>query len=133
MTPDELRQVGVDRLPVFADADALRQSMRRHHPPELRDIGGSVLADVEIDALGTVRSVTIVPRPAGIRAAMVLQQADGTERIVQPNDDPALGPAAQAALRETRFIPAVRDGAPVPFTLRMTIRFDPPAAPEPPG
>jgi outer membrane biosynthesis protein TonB len=128
MTPDELRRTaGVDRLPAFADTDALRGAMRRHHPPALREagIGGSVLADVDIDAHGTVQSVAIVPRPAGVRASMVLQAADGTERIVHPADDPAFGPAAEAALREMRFIPALRDGRPVPFTLRMTIRFDP--------
>jgi hypothetical protein len=31
------RMTGVDRLPVFADAEALRRSMARHHPPDLRD------------------------------------------------------------------------------------------------
>jgi outer membrane biosynthesis protein TonB len=129
MEPEQLRQMmGVDRLPVFADPDALRRSMARHYPAELRaaGIGGSVLADVVIDAAGGVESVAIVPRPAGIRATMVLQAGDGSERRLQPNDDPAFGPAAEAALKETRFTPAMRDGQPVPFTLRMTIRFDPP-------
>lgn len=119
------RMTGVDRLPVFADAEALRRSMARHHPQDLREagIGGSVLADVRIGAQGGVESVTIVPRPANLRAAMVLQEADGTERILHPTDDPALGPAAEAALMETRFTPALRDGVPVPFTLRMTVEF----------
>lgn len=113
MTADELRRTtGVDRLPMFADTDALRGAMRRHHPPALREAGtgGSVLADVGIDARGIVESVTIVPRPAGVRASMVLQAADGTGRILHPADDPAFGPAAEAALREVRFIPALRDG-----------------------
>jgi hypothetical protein len=132
MTAEELRRMtGVDRLPVFADMDALRRSMARHHPPALRDagIGGSVLADVRIDALGGVEAVTIVPRPAEVRAAMVLQKADGTERAFQPHDHPAFGPAAEAVLMETRFTPAMRDGEPVPFTMRMTISFDAPAGP----
>jgi hypothetical protein len=29
---------------------------------------------------------------------------------------------------ETRFTPAMRDGQSVPFTLRMTLTFDPPAS-----
>jgi outer membrane biosynthesis protein TonB len=131
MTAEELRRMmGVDRLPVFADAEALRRSMARHHPPDLRaaGIGGSVLADVHIDAEGGVASVTVVPRPAGIRAAMVLQRADGSERVLHPTDDPAFGPAAEAALMDTRFTPAMRDGQPVPFTMRMTISFDQPSA-----
>jgi hypothetical protein len=132
MTAEELRRMtGVDRLPVFADREALRRSMARHHPPALRDaaIGGSVLADVRIDAFGGVEAVTIVPRPAEVRAAMVLREADGTERAVHPHDDPAFAPAAEAVLRETRFTPAMRDGQPVPFTMRMTISFDRPSTP----
>jgi hypothetical protein len=54
---------------------------------------------------------------------MVLQQADSSELTVHPGDDPAFGPAAEGALMETRFTPAMRDGQPVPFTMRMTISF----------
>lgn len=132
MTPDELRRTaGVDRLPTFTDTDALRDAMSHHHPPALREagIGGSVLADVAIDARGKVESVAIVRRPSEVRVAMVLQAADGTERILPPDDDPAFGPAAEAALREMSFVPALRDGQPVPFTMRMTIRFSPPSLP----
>lgn len=129
MTPERLRELaGVDRLPMFVDPGELDRSMKRHHPADLRAAGGSVLADVEVDAEGRVRSVTIVPRPSTAHMTMVLQEADGTTRTVQPGDDPAFGPAARAALMETRFTPALLDGHPVPFTVRMTLTFDPPAS-----
>jgi hypothetical protein len=88
-------------------------------------VGGSVLVDVRVAADGGVEEVEVVPRPAGIHAAMILREPDGSSRRVEPNDDPAFGPAARAALMETRFTPALRDGRPVPFTMRMTIAFDP--------
>ncbi|HEX6042331.1 hypothetical protein [Longimicrobium sp.] len=130
MTPERLRALaGVDRLPLFTDVDALNRSLQRHHPADLRaaGVGGSVLADVAIDEHGEVQAVTIVPRPSTAHVTMVMVEEDGTTRSVQPADNPAFGPAAEAALMETRFTPAMRDGQPVPFTLRMTVTFDPPA------
>jgi hypothetical protein len=69
MTPEELRRMtGVDRLPMFADA--MRESMARHYPPALHyaGIGGSVLADVHIDAAGTsIRSISCRGRRGSAR------------------------------------------------------------------
>ncbi len=96
MTPERLRELaGVDRLPMFVDPEELDRSMKRHHPADLRAVGGSVLADVEVDAEGQVRAVTIVPRPSTAQMTMVLQDADGTTRSVRSHDDPAFGPAAR--------------------------------------
>ena len=133
MTPALLRQMtGVDRLPQPVDPAALQAALKRHYPPEVSadGVSGSVLLDVRVDEAGGVASVTAIDRPAGVHATMVLQERDGTERRVEPNDHPAFRPAAQAALRQVRFTPAMRDGRPVPFTLRMTVIFDPPAAAE---
>lgn len=130
MNPEQLRRLeGIDRLPFFENPVALKESMRSHHPPGLRDagIGGSVLADVHIAADGTVEGVEIVERPREVRTSMILLEPDGSSRRFEPSDHPAFGPAARAALMETRFTPATRDGQPVPFTMRMTVAFDPPS------
>jgi outer membrane biosynthesis protein TonB len=127
MTPEQLRQAtGVDRLPVPADRKAFMARIASHYPSAFRTAGveGSALVEVAIDARGNVGSVDIIERPLAPRAIMVLRKADGTERRVAPRDDPAFGDAAAAALRGVRFEPAMRDGQPVPFTMRMTINFD---------
>jgi outer membrane biosynthesis protein TonB len=129
MTPEQFRQLtGVDRMPEVLDRSDLRARIESHYPAELRTeaVSGSALIDVEVDAAGQVASVAAIERPAGIHATMVLLEKDGTERRITPNDHPAFQAAAVAALRGVRFSPALRDGQPVPFTLRMTITFDPP-------
>lgn len=119
---------GVDRLPVPADRAAFMASLAAHYPAAHRAAGvtGSALVDVAVDAEGKVAAVEVIPRPQGMNAILVLRGKDGTERQVTPQDDPAFGAAAQAALRGVRFTPAMRDGKPVPYTLRMTVTFDPP-------
>jgi hypothetical protein len=61
---------------------------------------------------------------------VVLQKVPGTRQVVErelnATYDPAFGPAAQAALKEVRFLPAIRHGAPVPYTMRMTVEFTDP-------
>lgn len=133
MTPEQVRQMtGVDRLPEVLDKVAFKASISRHYPAELRteQASGSALVDVLVDADGTVSSATAVDRPAGMRAVMILEDRDGTQRRVTPNDHPAFQAAAVSALREVNFSPAVRDGKAVPFTLRMTVTFEPPAGKE---
>lgn len=130
MTPEQIRQTtGVDRLPEVVDKAALRASIERNYPAQLRaeQASGSALVDVLVDADGTVASATAIHRPFGNRAVMILEETDGTQRRITPNDHPAFQAAAVSALREVRFSPAVRDGQAVPFTLRMTVTFDPPA------
>lgn len=132
-TPALLRQTtGVDRLPEPLDRAAFRAALDRHYPPELRasQASGSALLDVVVDAEARVASAAAIDRPAGVRAVMVLQERDGTERRIEPNDHPAFQAAARSALREVRFSPAMLDAQPMPFALRMTMTFDPPAAPE---
>lgn len=120
---------GVDRLPEVIDKAAFRASIDRHYPAELRarQASGSALVDVLVNADGTVATVTAIDRPAGMRAVMILEERDGTQRRITPNDDPAFQASAVSALREVRFSPALRDGQAVPFTMRMTVTFDPPA------
>jgi hypothetical protein len=130
MTPD-LEVTEVDRLPQVVDRAALRASIDRHYPADLRakQVSGSALVDVRVDAEGTVASATAIDRPAGMRAVLILEETDGSQRRVTPNDHPAFQAAAEAALMEVRFSPAMRDGRAVPFTMRMTISFGPPAIP----
>jgi|GEM_PF-2953596 len=133
MTPEQIRQMtGVDRLPQVLDKPAFKASVARHYPAELRAerVSGSALIDVLVDEEGNASSVTAVDRPAEMRAVLVLEEKDGTQRRITPEDHPAFQAAASAALREVRFSPAVRDGQPVPYTLRMTVTFEPPPARE---
>ena len=130
MTPEQLRRMtGVDRLPAPADRGAFVASISKHYPRAMRSagVGGSALVDATIDATGSVSAVEVVQRPFSPRTIVILRDADGTERRVAPQDDPLFGAAARAALREVRFTPAMRDGQPVEYTMRMTINFDPPA------
>lgn len=121
---------GVDRLPQVVDRAALRASIERHYPAELRaeQASGSALVDVLVDADGMVAAATAIDRPAGARAVLILEEKDGSQRRIDPADHPAFQAAAASALREVRFSPAMRDGQPVPFTMRMTISFGAPGS-----
>lgn len=130
MTADQVRQMtGVDRLPEVVDKAALRASINKSYPEALRSeaVSGSALVDVAIDPQGSVESVTAIPRPGGIRSTMILENKDGTQRKVSLNDHPAFQAAAESAIKGVQFTPAMRDGQAVPYTLRMTVTFDPPA------
>lgn len=134
MTADQMRQLtGVDRLPEVVDKAELRASIDRSYPEALRSeaVSGSALVDVLVDPRGSVESVTAISRPAGIRSALILEDKDGTQRKVTLNDHPAFQAAAQNAMKAVRFRPAIRDGLAVPYTLRMTIAFDPPSRSDP--
>jgi outer membrane biosynthesis protein TonB len=129
MTPEQIRRTtGVDRLPQVVDKAAFAASLQRHYPTDLRAerASGSALVDVLVDEAGRVASVTAIDRPAGMRSVLILEEKDGSQRRLIPNDNPAFQTAAAAALREVRFSPAVRDGLAVPYTMRMTVSFDPP-------
>lgn len=130
MTPGQVRQMtGVDRLPQVLDRAALQAGIERAYPAELRAAGasGSALVDVLVDESGRVASVTPIARPAGIRAVLILEEEDGSQRRITPEEHPAFQAAAVSALRDIGFSPAMRDGQPVPYTMRMTVTFDPPA------
>jgi outer membrane biosynthesis protein TonB len=126
---------GLSHLPVPADNGAFDASLRRHYPPALleKKVAGLVLVDLSIDEKGFVRNVDVVDRPARTpNAGMVLVDKDPrtgvtVEREVVPSYNSAFGPAARAALREVRFEPALKDGQAVPFKMRMTVAFEPPA------
>jgi outer membrane biosynthesis protein TonB len=128
MTPEQVRAMtGVDRLPQVLDQAVLKARIEQAYPAELRAgrVAGSALVDVLVDEAGRVASVTPINRPAGMRAALILEEADGSQRRITPDDHPAFQAAAVSALRDIRFSPAIRDGKPVPFTMRMTLSFDP--------
>ena len=122
-----------DVAPRPRDVGALHRSMDRHYPAGLRAAGraGAVLLDIHVDAAGAVRDVDVVTPPSeSAEMQMVLVDEDPrtgkvTERRHRPVYDPAFGPAARAALLETRFTPAVRNGRPVAETLRMSVEFGP--------
>lgn len=121
---------GVSRIPRPVDEAALLSAVKRHTPAALRERrrAGFVLLDVLVDANGDVRDVSVVPPPSGAVPEAVRVRHDGFggevgERLIAGSSDPALGPAAEAALREVKFTPAIREGVAVPFTLRMSIRF----------
>ncbi|HET7463879.1 MAG TPA: hypothetical protein VFJ82_21665 [Longimicrobium sp.] len=131
LTPEALRAMsGVSRIPRPVDESAFLSAVKRHTPAVLRGRrrAGFVLLDVVVDANGEVRDVTAVSSPSGPAPEAVRVRGDGSggeagERLMAGSSDPVLGPAAEAALREVKFTPAVRDGVAVPFTLRMSIRF----------
>lgn len=128
-------RTGLSRLPIPAEREALTAALRRHYPPEL--IGKrprtAVLVDIRVDERGRVRDVAVVDRPAGAPATLraVLTDYDprtgkDVTREFTTVYDAAFGPAAQKAISEVRFLPAIREGEPVPFTLRMTVQFTSP-------
>jgi hypothetical protein len=129
MTPEQIRRTtGVDHLPQVVEKPAFVTSLQRHYPADLRAqrASGSALVDVLVDESGQVASVTAIDRPRGMRSVLILEEKDGTQRRVTPDDHPAFQAAAASALREVRFSPAIRDGLAVPYTMRMTVTFDPP-------
>lgn len=133
MTPEQVRQMtGVDRLPQVLDQPAFNAKIEQAYPAELRaqGVAGSALVDVLVDEAGRVTSVTPIHRPANMRAVLILEEEDGSQRRVTPKDHPAFQAAAVSALRDVGFSPAIRDGQPVPFTMRMTVTFDPPVGRE---
>ncbi len=133
LTPQALRAMaGVSQLPKPADKAAFLAAVNRHYPNKLRAAGrtGFVLLDVTIDETGGVQKVVVVPTPPGPVHHAVLIRRDASGREVQEpmadgESDSEFGPPAEAALREVRFTPAVRDGVAVPFTMRMSIQFKP--------
>jgi hypothetical protein len=135
LTPEALKAMaGVSRLPRPVDGHALVDAVHRHYPPDLRAAGvhGSVLVEARIDERGIVTAVEPVPRPPAdvhYRAVVVSRDPASGAEIQRPLADPgesnpAFEAAARSALREVRFTPAEKDGKPVAFTLRMTVRFD---------
>lgn len=128
---------GLSHLPSPADDAAIGASLRRHYPRDLlaQRIRGSVLVDIRLDDRGIVQDVHAVPRPSLPSPAdeprmVVRERVNGqiVEREVMLKYDPRFNPAAEAALRNVRVLPALRDGRAVPFTLRMTVEFSPPQA-----
>jgi len=133
LSPEMRAHTGLSHSPEAADREAYAASFRRHYPAQLRaqGVSGAALVDVYIDAEGHVREVDVVPRPASSSHQThraVLQEA-GTSRVVDLNYRPEFGAAAQAVLRETRFLPALKDGKAVPSRFRMTLQFTPPNNP----
>lgn len=127
---------GLSHLPVPENREVFAASMRRHFPRQLTGVGPRtpVLVDVAVSASGIVEEVHVVdrgaPDDAGRVRAVVRQKVPGTNQVVEremnATYDAAFGPAAQAALKEVRFHPAIRDGRPVPYTMRMTVEFTDP-------
>lgn len=125
---------GVDQLPRPSDEQAFTRSLERHRPKGAHaSAGGYVILDVDVDETGVVRDVSVVGMPGAgsVPMAVRLKRNPATgemeEHRLHPGTHPEFGPAAQNALREVRFTPALRDGRPVSFTLRMTVHFSPPA------
>jgi outer membrane biosynthesis protein TonB len=126
---------GLSHMPTPVSQSAFGASIRRHYPEAMRRAGrgGEVLVDVRLDETGRVQEVDVVRErktSADEHRIVVIGKAPGSnteeEREVQLNYDPeAFGAAAQAALREVRFRPALREGKAVPYTLRMTVSFTP--------
>ena len=116
------QQSGLDQLPRLAEPSAFDAALLRHlrNVPSAKQ-GKTVLVDVDVDARGQVADVRGVERPAVTGSRAVLVEDDGSSHELVIADDASYLPPVNAALRETRFRPAVRDGRPVPFTLRMTV------------
>lgn len=128
---------GLSHLPAPESQEALAASMRRHYPARFIGVRprSAVLVDVDVSEQGVVRDVRVVDRTGmddGDVRAVLLKKVPGTNQVVEREVrtvyDAAFGPAAQAAVREVRFAPALREGRPVPYTLRMTVEFADPAS-----
>lgn len=134
MTPAALRQIaGIDVLPRLLNAPELAESMKRHYPADLRGSGtaGSVLVDVSIDEHGRVTGVAPQPAPTVEARALKSSRPDLAGLPVEAATSASTAQfsgAARAALAAARFSPAMLDGKPVAFTLRMTVRFSDPDA-----
>jgi hypothetical protein len=126
---------GLSHMPVPENGKAFDASIRRHYPAAMLRAGrsGDVLVDVRLDETGRVLDADAVMErktSADEHRVVVVEKARGSnkevEREVALNYDPeAFGAAAEAALREVRFRPALRNGKAVPYTMRMTVRFTP--------
>jgi outer membrane biosynthesis protein TonB len=128
---------GLSHLPSPANDGEIGASLRRHYPRDLlaQQIRGAVLVDIRLDDRGVVQDVHAVspasrPTSTDEHRLVVRERVNGqvVEREVALTYDARFGPAAEAALRNVRFLPALRDGRAVPFTLRMTVEFSPPQA-----
>jgi len=129
--PHVLRaHTGLSHLPEPADRAEFAARLQSHYSAQFRaeKVSGTTLVDVHVDAQGRVGEVEVIQRPvsAHVKLTAVLLDKDGAH-VMKLNDQPEFGAAAQAALRETRFLPALKDGKPVAYKLRMTVQFDPPA------
>jgi hypothetical protein len=136
-SPAVQEMAGVSHLPVPVNYTEMRRSLARHYPRQFVGVRPrtSVLVDVTVDETGFVRDVAVVDRPsAGSEQVkmVLLDRVPGSNtkvaREVESTYDPSFGPAAQAAIKDVRFHPAIRDGKPVPFTVRMSVEFTSPAA-----
>ncbi|HEX8319686.1 hypothetical protein [Longimicrobium sp.] len=127
---------GLSSLP-HPDDNVLGAALRRHYPAELRGggISGSVLIDVAVNDRGHVESARAVapaslPNPTDEHRIVVRERVPGSRDLVERElalrYDTRFAPAAEAALREVPFRPAMRDGRAAPFTIRMTVTFTPP-------
>jgi TonB family protein len=123
-------QTGLSHLPEPVDRAEFAARLESHYPARFRAerVSGTTLVDVHVDEQGRVGEVEVIQRPvsARVEATAVLLDKDGAH-VMKLNDQPEFGAAAQAALRETRFLPALKDGKPVAYKLRMTVQFDPPS------
>jgi hypothetical protein len=126
-------------MPQVETPEALTRSLARHYPREFTGVRPAtlVLMDVRLDEKGRVLDAVAADRPAGgpeTVSRVLVDHIPGSntpvERVHEATYDQAFGPAASAALREMRFNPALRNGQPVPYTLRMTVEFESPASPE---
>lgn len=130
LTPAMLRELAdVDVLPRLINPAELTESIRLNYPVELRKQGvrGVALVDVSVGDDGSVQQVSIATPPENVRSRLVLggRVQDQTERSASSAHAAEFGTAAQSALQAARFSPAKRDGKDVPFTMRMTIAFNP--------
>jgi outer membrane biosynthesis protein TonB len=132
LSPEVQAHTGLSHLPEPMDQAAFAARLRQHYPAQLRaqGVSGTALLDVHVDAQGRVSDVDVISRPTGPEHPTnraVVEERGGT-RVLELNDRPEFGAAAQAALRQTRFQPALKDGKAVPYKLRMTVQFDPQAS-----
>lgn len=130
ISPALRAHTGLSHLPEPSNPAEFAARLKSHYPAQFRAerVSGTTLVDVHVDAQGRVGDVEVIQRPVTRHqdVTAVLQDEDGS-RVMKLNDQPEFGAAAQAALRETRFLPALKDGKPVAYKLRMTVQFAPPA------
>jgi hypothetical protein len=116
---------GLSHLPVPENREAFAASMRRHFPRQLMGVRPrtAVLVDVSVGTSGIVEEVRVVDHGGtgddGQVRAVVRQKVPGTNQVVERELN---------ATYDAAFGPALRDGRPVPYTMRMTVEFTDPAS-----
>lgn len=121
------------QIPKPASRTELNAALQRHAPVgHVSAEPQAVVLEVTVTPQGVVRAAKAVaaPTPHGekvVHLAVLRERQAGAsavgERPILFSTDPHLAQAAERAIREVRFEPALQDGVPVEATTRLMVTF----------